>query len=498
MACLVIVLCLFLVNVHKANSNLECQRNQEKIDTEGISGYIGDEFCIILVAIETHMLLESMCVNDIDSLVTYTVTSSLKGISQVLHDMEDNSIVVKNSNGEPDGSAVLIFSSRVTLYYTVTPINHPILPVDKLGKEYFIAFPKVKSREYEAKIAFLYNSTSVMVEMNNGNSGLDHTYHTNMTMNHTLGIRRTFDFSGSRVLSTMDIAVICFMNSKNDPFEFTMTQQLYPTRAFGKQYYVYDRTGMFYDLVPIISLRLVAIFANTIVESSDNSTADLGRRGQTANLVLNARVSHLSSEKNFIAVRELYYEAIEFLVPAEQLQTFSVLTIFSLDTYIYVNLMKTENRSFSLGFYDYEWTFTPINYTLKVLYNDSGSSIGKLETTIPDFEYVSVTNTPPLDVWFVAYFEDGFIEVIQMPGSLDALFESCRLVDCTGDCNHSFVESCDQMNTEGLSTVGSTTNVGLIVTIGSVVVVAGMVGLYKGLKYYKPSSRTRHRSVGST
>lgn len=347
----------------------------------GLPGSFGDSFIVLVEEAEERLIWDNLCF--MDHIVEHQMMTSSVGIHALFY---MNTVKLTKDENQTMGSVVLSFSEAVTLSNLNYPkfgiVNTGFIPTNHIGTEYMIVLPPVKATDYFARICSIYNDTGVLAEISDVNNPvLKNKQRVQIDMHEVFSFHRKFDFSGSRILSSRNVALFSFMSSH---FESSPPVQLIATKFYGSTYQIpYD---CFQDGDGEINstIRLTAIFPLTSVNLVRDDIM-LVARGETLDLRRNLRLGGtLTSRKRYIVVvsryatRPFHY----FLAPNVQ--------------YIQkeVTMFHTSFPQFSMcytvplnGIIDFSanasrfmpWKAFPLKFENWVTYNDSGALTGIFE-----------------------------------------------------------------------------------------------------------------------
>lgn len=213
----------------------------------------------------------SLCVDD-DVPFNATQTAGIRVMKRIT-----NIIHVQKDKTYPDGVVVLRYAKKVILMYMVGlyKMENEILPMDKIGTEYFVFFRKFSSaRVYTCRVGATEKMAFVRTHVIGRNKFTDPTVeHIQLGSLELHLIEKHYDYTGSRILTSNPTTLFCntrVMTKSNDGFP----HQLLPTMTCGLAFNVPV-------WVKSMATYFITTDSNTTVTSSNSITRLLPDRGTT-------------------------------------------------------------------------------------------------------------------------------------------------------------------------------------------------------------------------
>ncbi|KAL5011656.1 hypothetical protein ScPMuIL_010207 [Solemya velum] len=163
-------------------------------------------------------------------------------------------------NLSEDKCAVVLVRVPETILYMFSPIiSGAIVPVDKLGTEYYIVYPafEITANRYHIGVSPTYDNTHVKAELKTTSVSAVHVLE--LQMRDVFSIWEDFDLSGSRIVSDKPVAVFSTLRTHFRSNTFPTL----PSYKLGKEFTVFPRP----DVKEDVTIRMVS--------TTDNSSASI-------------------------------------------------------------------------------------------------------------------------------------------------------------------------------------------------------------------------------
>lgn len=308
------------------------------------------------------------------------------------------------------GSILLTFTEDVALVYSAALLNiqwsRRILPLNALGTEYFIVLPYIDATDYMARVCSTHDNTDATFEI----TDLDGIVRNGKEFWHsdiheTIEIHRLFNFSGTRILSSYDVAIFCSFYDEHDISNIPLN--LPPSAVFGNTYHIVNycklsSTGRLYQ-----NIEIIAIHNNTTVVFSDGNFS-MSYRGQLMTFYdIVKSVSSFRSEKKFAVTSTCFgegktffainnptnrYHENRFWSVSAKLKLIALELIYSTlcDDHMNITVLITGQRS---------WELQTVEFTYENVVNTSEVMVGRLdiEHNFQEDFYIYIHNMYPLE-----------------------------------------------------------------------------------------------------
>lgn len=188
-----------------------------------------------------------------------------------------NEVSIKRKVGHFYGAGIIEFSDPVQFLHDSTSTviwGSCIVPVDKLGTEYFVVFPSAENCVYTCAFYSIEVETVIIdyIQAINNISSQNISYRSLGVLDR-IHIERNYDFTGSRILASKTIAVFSGIRYINRSIAF----QLHPTQLFGSTF----QTTPWYSQY---NIRLIATAVGTTIRINGSSSFSTQFSGETFDL----------------------------------------------------------------------------------------------------------------------------------------------------------------------------------------------------------------------
>lgn len=329
-----------------------------------------------------------------------TLVTASRGIEFPNPDPYSGELSLNKNTDRDTGTAVVSFADDVMLWLNASQIRSGItLPLDRLGTEYYIVLPQMKEETtYIAHICTTRNKTVVFTEIKNAQPLTPAVSH--LDIHEIITIKRSADFSGSRVLSTHAVGIFC-------SFGKAVPYQILPSHMFGKKYGVINCMQLFYNETFKFTLRLISIFNNTKVNISSGQTTILETRGGVTDLEFSSNnVLAVVSEKALFVLlmydEGLYMPSMYYVPPVEQYVGGARSYIDNCEKLqIYYSIPSSQTFGMQINVFDYVTGKDNgrVHKAHRIIQRDTDFSFGEQDVNVTEApSYFSVSNKSPIGI----------------------------------------------------------------------------------------------------